>query len=353
MTELLVPAEQLLGMELQNGWKVVEHLERGPKASGGNFSKGYVVKHSTGRMGFLKALDYSAAFDHPDPPAALKELNDAYVYEREILYKCEAKKMTRVATPLADGTIEVPNAGPLRKVPYIIFEIAAGDSRRQLDMIEQFEVGWRLRSLHNVTIGLSQLHQRSIAHQDLKPSNILVYDSDISKVADLGRSSENGNPSPFEDWQFPGDWGYAPPELAYGYIDPDWKKRRIGTDVYMLGSMILFFFTRVSMSPAIFSRLDVAYLPTMYGGTFGGTFEDVLPFLKASWDEVLQEFERDIRRFHAAPGLSLLEMITQLTDPDPSHRGHPKDKRINQYSLQRYISLLNLVCERHRIKGRK
>ena len=49
-------AEQLKGMKLDNGWTVLKEATRKPNATGGHFSKGYVVEHSDGRRGFLRHL---------------------------------------------------------------------------------------------------------------------------------------------------------------------------------------------------------------------------------------------------------------------------------------------------------
>lgn len=85
----------------------------------------------------------------------------------------------------------------------------------------------------------------------------------------------------------------------------------------------------------------------MFGGTFAGTFEEVLPFLRNAWDETIQAFEDEMCRFPAAPGVALTRMLVELTDPDPHYRGNPKDRVVNPYSLHRYVSELDLICKRH------
>jgi len=57
--DMNTPAQELTGIELDGGWKVLELLKRDPKATGGNFSVGYVVESSSGDRAYLKALDYS------------------------------------------------------------------------------------------------------------------------------------------------------------------------------------------------------------------------------------------------------------------------------------------------------
>ena len=59
------PARLLLGRELPGKWKVVEAAARKPNATGGHFSVGYIAENQDGRKGFLKAMDYTAAFMQP------------------------------------------------------------------------------------------------------------------------------------------------------------------------------------------------------------------------------------------------------------------------------------------------
>ncbi len=46
------PAESLLGITLEGGWKVVELITRGVDATGGNFSFGYKVEDTKGNLAF-------------------------------------------------------------------------------------------------------------------------------------------------------------------------------------------------------------------------------------------------------------------------------------------------------------
>ena len=77
------------------------------------------------------------------------------------------------------------------------------------------------RSLHHIAVGLQQIHGQGIAHQDLKPSNVLVFNGNNSKIGDFGRSAYKGHIPPHENNNVAGDLTYAPPELLYGYVDPD------------------------------------------------------------------------------------------------------------------------------------
>jgi eukaryotic-like serine/threonine-protein kinase len=142
--------------------------------------------------------------------------------------------MDRVIRAIGDGTAVVDN-GPLGRVPYIIFELAEGDARSHLAALSSVDVAWKLRSLHDTATGLRQLHTAGIAHQDLKPSNILVIGG-ASKLADLGRASHASISGPSDEVVFAGDNAYAPPELMYGHVDPGFAARRFGADFYLLGA---------------------------------------------------------------------------------------------------------------------
>jgi serine/threonine protein kinase len=198
-TSVQNPAQSLLGLELDGDWTVVEKMARLPQATGGHFSVSYVVESSDGTKAFLKALDYSAAIQQPDVPRALQNMTTAFNHERDLLYKCAA--MSRVVTALADG--EVRDAAWAIPVNYLIFEWADRDSRAVVDASHQLDVAWSLRTLHHAAVGLQQLHATGIAHQDVKPSNVLIFHEAGSKLADLGRSSYRSSGGPFDKEDLP------------------------------------------------------------------------------------------------------------------------------------------------------
>ena len=251
------PAECLVGLDLPGGWHVDSVVHQPPKSTGGRFSVGYLVVNTDGRKAYLKALDFSIAFQHWDPPRILEEMASAYNFERDLLTKCKGARLRRVVTPLADGSIEVPgNFGLYGKVSYLVFELATGDIRNEVAKWQKFDIAWALRSLHHSSTGLSELHSVGIAHQDLKPSNILVFPIDGSKVTDLGRSSHVNTPFQINGAPIPGDIGYAPPEQWYGWHHVQDFSYRYVADLYLLGSLVFFYFLSCSATQAI--RLKIS-----------------------------------------------------------------------------------------------
>lgn len=229
-------------------------------------------------------------------------------------------------------------------VNYLVFEEASGDVRTHLDGTATFETAWVLRVLHQIAVGLNQLHAEGIAHQDMKPSNTLIFGDQSAKVADLGCADQAGSTSPRGQFQVAGDPKYAPPELLYSFVPSDWGARRQACDLYHLGSLILFMFTGVHTTAALMNYLLLDQQP----GYWADPYSDVLPHLRAALHQVAQDLEE------ATTGLDAPALVTifrELSDPDPGLRGDPKAKSGHQmpYSLQRYVSKLDLLARRAEI----
>jgi serine/threonine protein kinase len=342
------PAARLEGLALTSGWQVVERIKDRPEKTGGCFSCSYLVQKD-GKRAFLKALDYSQAEvisreTGIDIPTALQLLIQAYNFERNLLQQCAQGHMDRVVVALEDGSVRVDD-GVFGTVNYLIFEPADGDVRKHLAIADKVELAWILRCLHHIATGLYQLHSAAVAHQDLKPSNVLVFDHTVSKVADLGSASVKGARCPRDGFEFAGDGTYAPPELLYGYRDAEWSRRRQACDVYHLGSMAVFFFCGIGITAMILDHMAEEHRPRLWGGTYA----QVLPEIRDAFGIALQELEKSISgpRLRAA----LREAVGQLCDPDPLLRGHPLNRvgNANQYSLERYVSLFNLLAQRAEI----
>jgi eukaryotic-like serine/threonine-protein kinase len=184
----------------------------------------------------------------------------------------------------------------------------------------RIDLAWKLRSLHHVATGIHQLHSAGIAHQDVKPSNILVFDRATSKVADLGSASQRGTLSPRDDRRFAGDPSYAPPELLYGQLDPDWNNRRLGCDAYLLGSMIVFMFTGLNATSLLFSKT----LPEHHPGQWKGSYTDILPHLRDAFGMALRTVQ--VRQEPGGPRRKRL--ITILAGRSPDVPTEPDVKRI-------------------------
>ena len=148
-------------------------------------------------------------------------------------------------------------------MPYLIFQRAEGDIRDKLDKWKEFEkkfdLAWALRSLHHIAIGLQELHGMRIAHQDIKPSNVLVFKLEESKLTDLGSASQVGKPSKSDRMPVAGDVSYAIPEQWYGWSQSLDFENRYLVDLYRLGSLIFFFFADLSAMDAVQLKISIKY----------------------------------------------------------------------------------------------
>jgi eukaryotic-like serine/threonine-protein kinase len=337
---MLVPAERLEGAKLDNGWRIIEKIQKLPNATGGAFSYSYVVEKNGGKA-FLKALDYTPAFFQPNTAEVLQAMTEAYNHEKNLCFQCANKHLSRIVKAIDAGAVFIDPTDPFTKVEYLIFELADYDIRKKLESFKNFDNAWVLRALHHVAVGINQLHTIGVAHQDLKPSNVLVFHKEGSKVADLGCASFKNVPSPRDGLECAGDPSYAPPELLYGYTAPDWQKRRLACDLYLMGSLIVFFFTKSGMTALLDVNLEKSYNWI----NWRGEYRIVLPYLRDAFGRAIDAFAMSVSD-ELRTDLKII--VSQLCDPDPEFRGHPHDKigHHNPFSLQRYISSLNLLASK-------
>lgn len=339
-------AHALLGLEVDGGWRVVEKLQKSPDATGSNFSVGYIVERD-GHRAFLKALDYSHALRQPNFSRVLQWMTEEFNFERDILDRCRIGRMDRIVLAIGHGELTIPTA-QIPAVSYLIFEVADGDVRNALGSEHGIDAAWKLRTLHHTATGLWQMHKQGMAHQDVKPSNILIFGGDSAKVADLGRASQRDVVAPHDNFDFPGDPAYKPLEFFYGQISADWHQRRQASDLYMLGSLVLFLFGGVHMTGSVVTRLPDGVRP----GVWTGSYAEALPYVRIAFDEVVEELDivlHDQLSDNVRNGV--VTIVRRLADPDLALRGHPRTRAMkhgNPFSLERFIAELDVLALRTR-----
>jgi serine/threonine protein kinase len=323
------PAEQLTGQMLDGGWVVGDLIPRTAAQTGGHFSCSYGVTNRDGRKAFLKAMDYTSALKSLDPATELNILTSAFIFERQVLQVCADRKMSRIVRAIGGGKSSV--AGSV--VEYLIFEEAKGDIRTYLDDAKRFDLVWTLTCIHNICVGVRQLNGASIAHQDLKPSNVLHFSNEGQKLADLGRAWHKSLFSPHDGLACAGDLGYAPPELLYRYVTPDESERRFGADFYLVGSMVLFLFTGMRASQILISELDPHHSPRVWLGTY----EEMLPYLSHAFSLNLATVTRSFP--DTVLGEEIVDVLQQMCDPNIATRGDRlhRAKYGSRFGLERFV----------------
>ena len=344
------PAEALTGLELDGGWYVKERVKKHGKGTGGYSSISYLASNKEGQEAFLKALDFSSALRAEDLSLRLFELTSAYEHERNLLRQCKDKKLRHVVVPLSDGTAKVSDIfGELNRVPYLIFPRAIGDIRDEVERWKEFEkkfdLAWTLRSLHHSAIGLQELHGMHIAHQDIKPSNVLVFPDELSKLTDLGSASQVGNPSQSDKERVAGDVSYTVPEQWYGWSQSQDFENRYLVDLYRLGSLLFYFFADCSAMDAVQLKISIKY-----GKEFvRSDFTSDLPYIQHAFEESLNDLRASIEKIAGDLTDEIVIIAQQLCDPDPRRRGDPRARSAEyrrQHDIQAYVSRFNALARK-------
>ena len=332
----------LVGKVTPEGWLIQSAVSFAPDHTGGYFSNCYFVERGDERA-FLKALDIEK-FDITQ----LLDVLAGFQYESDLCKYCADSRLTRVVRVLEQGKLENDaTASPvLRNVPFLIFELADDDIRSSVDVSQTTSVQWRFWVLHQTSLALLQLHQKQIAHQDLKPSNVLRFAEEKIKLADLGRSSRRGSPAPHDAFDQPGARNYAPFEQGYGSLSTDWVERRVAADVFHLGCLTVFVFTNICFPEFVRTKLPEAYKAE----NWGGTYSDVIPHLELACIQALSEIAND---FPEPFRVELTTVVLDLCHPDPLLRARtgPKNKtQVGTLWLQRYVAKFDRLEKAARIK---
>lgn len=347
----------LEGKKLED-WNITKKLPPadGIHATGGHFSVCYIAENSAHEEVFIKVLDYKRLFeDYLGQPDFLDQINYAsktFIYEKQLADYCASKRVPKIVKTISNGHIIMDATNKLYSIiDYIVFEKADGDIRRiltfskTLDFASQLnQLNAKLHSLHDISVSLSQLHNAEVSHQDLKPSNILLFGEE-SKIGDFGRSLcfAPSIDCPYDTMHvnFCGDLTYAPPEHTFKYwYTKDRDEWFYQIDNYMLGGLIVFYLTGMSINALLCSNLAVDDLRSYRNGC---NFEEVILDLQNAFQRVLLDLHEELPDIKAKD--RIIDVITYLCNPDPKQRGHEKDiaSKGHNYNLSRIISMLALI----------
>lgn len=334
-TSHLPGSMSLIGTQIDGGWTIISELPRpgtvgAEDLTGGQFSICYIVERTKDKKterAFLKVIDVNAAANAfpGNVMLGLKLAADSHAIESTILDVCKKASLDRIIRVLAVGQIPSTTTGAL-PAPYILFENADGDLRKLVSRGAAFDNAWKLRVLHDVAVGLQQLHQKKIAHQDLKPSNVLIFNDDGqgAKIGDLGRSSMQGHAAPHDRLMVAGAVTYAPPEQAFGMTPARWEDRREGCDLYHLGCLTSFLFTGRTPNDHYLKSLPAAVLPTIWEGLGKTDYATALPFLTAALTDFAAKAGVDFPDWCRD---ELVQILLNTCEPDYQKRGDPEARK--------------------------
>lgn len=337
------------------GWNVISKFAE-PDASkgetGGNFSVCYKVERS-GKQAFMKVLDYVKLFKMPgvspaQRPIFIQDMTEKFNYEKRLSIYCQNRHVSKVVYFIDSGDVSFDGYMMIGDVSYIVYEMADGDIRKAFDFSKKVDLSARisslsakLKSLHDVSVGLSQLHSNDISHQDIKPSNVLSFGEE-SKIGDLGRSlCFDANVRCPYAFVFNGDRTYAAPETFFSDFQGT-KESLYQVDNYMLGGLITFYITNVAFNQILNSYLPDS-LKIVPGNNHMSGYTPYLPDMINAYQKALKDIEDDIPLDSVKKGI--VGIISYLCNPDPSRRGHPRvlASLTPNFDLQRTIQELDVL----------
>ena len=273
----------------------------------------------------------------------------AFSYEAKVAKTCSGRHMSNVIRYIDSGEVEFDEY-TIPTVTYIVYELSTGrigdflkfsstaDLVTELGMLVD-----KLKSLHQVTKGVKQLHTNAIAHHNITPQSIEVFeDSRKHKLGALhtSKSDQDDLHSPENRKLFNGDLTFAPPEAFFDYRIPDTMVSYYQIDTYMLGNLVVYYLTSLSMTALLNQHLPYSLKEW---ASHNADYMAVLPEIENAFDVVL----KNIRSSICVPELQapIIEIISCLCNPDPGRRGYPggfKDSRTNA-DLQRVLTKLDVL----------
>lgn len=351
-------AECLEGMSLpgrRSGkpWFVEAKVDIPKDSSSPNFSVGYRVRSHDGRSAFMKATDLSLLTEESGSllERAMVAMQ-SHRFERDILDYCRGSNMDKVVVAIDYGDVMLKHDGGQDAVFYLMFELADHDLRKHADISERFTLSWSLGALHELSVAVQQLHNGNVAHNDIKPANVLVFGLDAQKLADLGCATSPLFAALHQERPCAGDDKYAAPEILYAATESEKKalctfeSRRIA-DLYNLGSVVFFLVTGAMLTPQVIMRLAKEHRPTCSDGGWNGNAEDVLPYWREAFGRSMDEFKETLRRLAPASASracdELVATVFQLCEPEPRLRGHPTNRTGSQdrFGVERYVAMFD------------
>lgn len=341
-------AEDLAGVVISQRFRLERRLHISKQKSGGNFGVGYIATDlQAGHQRFVKVVDFRKRLHELDE---LREILDWAKFEVVMHQAC--LRMSKVVRMVAHGELAFLEPGVLEPYNFIcvVMELGDGDIKDHLDYSPSGSSYWKLWVLREISLAVVQMERASLAHNDIKPSNIIrfpsVGDRHNIKLGDVGRAVTKDGVGPFDDWIWAGDPRHKPIETLYGYQEQEWQDRSTAADAYMLGNLACFLFAGASMTERVISSLP----PDLRPGQFVGGYRQIIDVVKHAWNTILEEQIFPNIPGHSREELSLI--IRWLTDPDPVIRGEPKARKAGGLGLERIHSRLERMSKYAQVQER-
>ncbi|MEY3379868.1 MAG: hypothetical protein RL468_466 [Pseudomonadota bacterium] len=343
-------ADALVGVNIAGRWRLDEKFHEGKQESGGNFGIGYTATDlDDGSRRFVKVVDFRSRMSDLSQLRQLLELA-----EFEVVMHKACMRMSKVVRMVGHGQLAFQT--PTNPDPYnylcLVLERGDGDIKSHVDFRPDRSPYWKLWVLREVALAIVQMERAQLAHNDIKPSNVIRFPSNgVShniKLGDLGRAVTKSGTGPFDGYGWAGDPRHKPLEVLYGWEEPEWQNRRTAADAYMLGNLVSFLFSGASLTERVTNSLPPEY---RHGaGGFVGPYRELLDIIRYTRNSVLEN--QVIPTFPAELRQELGDIVRWLTEPDPKLRGEPSARRAGSVGIDRIQSRLERLAQRAQLYER-
>ena len=216
----------------------------------------YRILHPLGTGG--NSTTYAAADVQSQRQVALKALSLRHSgdWKQLELFEREAAILQQLSHPAIPKYLDyfhVDMAGD--RAFYLVQELAAGQSLSQ-----RVEQGWRTQEAEVRRIAaqvldiLIYLHSQTppVIHRDIKPQNLIISADGTISLVDFGAVQDRDRGTQARGSTVVGTYGYMAPEQFRGQAVP-------ATDLYGLGTTLLFLLTHRSPSELLQERLSIRF----------------------------------------------------------------------------------------------
>lgn len=146
----------------------------------------YEVKGQIGKGGF--GVVYECEDLSLRRPVALKMLDPDRAGEREMRrFVVEGRNLASLNHP---NVVQIYRFGSHEEQPFMVMELVRGKPLRELLRQGTMPIRRTLELMRQVADGAHAIHAMGILHRDLSPNNILVTESGVAKILDLGLSKD-------------------------------------------------------------------------------------------------------------------------------------------------------------------
>jgi len=274
---------------------------------------------------------------------------EAFHFETQLSKECAGSHMGNVIRYLDSGELKLEGYA-VRNVAYIVYEMSEGKIGNFLKFSSKAnfvaDLGLlvdKLKSLHQVTKGVKQLHTHLIAHHNITPQSIEVFNTNsVFKVGGLqkSRTRQTVLNSPVAAKLFDGDYTFAPPEAFFGYKISEEMSTYYQIDTYMLGNLVVYYLSSMNLTTLINQKCPYTLIDW---ASKGAEYPQVLPDIRKAFYESLDEIKASICVKELRD--PIVEIIEGLCNPDPEERGYPGGfARVQTNAdLQRMLTKLDLL----------